>query len=59
MLVAECRVKPLDDPMKMNGCALVLVDGPDLAEPLAAICAWVAQALGAGGGARIYPLTPQ
>jgi 23S rRNA (adenine2030-N6)-methyltransferase len=43
--------------MKMNGCALVLADGPDL--PLAAICGWVAQALGAGGSARAYALSPQ
>lgn len=59
MLVAEARVKPLSDPMKMNGCALVLVDGPDLAKPFAAICGWVAQALGAGGSAKVYPLSPQ
>lgn len=59
LLVAECRVRPLSDPMKMNGCALVLADGPDLEAPLAAICGWVAQALGAGGGARVYRLSPQ
>jgi len=59
MIVAETRMRPLDDPMKMNGCGLVLLDGPDLEEPLAAICGWVAQALGAGGGARVYGLSPQ
>lgn len=59
MLVAEARMRPLSDPMKMNGCALVLVGGPDLSAPFAAICGWVAQALGAGGGARVYPLSPQ
>lgn len=59
MIVCETRMRPLSDPMKMNGCGLVLVDGPDLAAPLAAICGWVAQALGAGGGARVYPLSPQ
>ncbi|TAJ69700.1 MAG: 23S rRNA (adenine(2030)-N(6))-methyltransferase RlmJ [Phenylobacterium sp.] len=59
MLVAETRIRPLTDPMKMNGCALLLLDGPDLEAPLAAICAWVAQALGAGGGARVYALSPQ
>jgi 23S rRNA (adenine2030-N6)-methyltransferase len=59
MTVAECRVRPLTDPMKMNGCALVLVDGPDLADPLAAICGWVAQALGSGGAARVSALSPQ
>jgi 23S rRNA (adenine2030-N6)-methyltransferase len=57
MTVAECRVRPLSDPMKMNGCALVTVNGPDL--PLAPICGWVAQALGAGGSARVYALSPQ
>ncbi len=59
MLAAETRIRPLSDPMKMNGCALVLVGGADLGAPLAAICGWVAQALGAGGGARIYALSPQ
>lgn len=59
MSVAETRIRPLTDPMKMNGCALVLVNGPDLEGPLAAICGWVAQTLGAGGSARIYPLSPQ
>jgi 23S rRNA (adenine2030-N6)-methyltransferase len=59
MTVAECRIRPLSDPMKMNGCALVLVNGPDLEAPLAAICGWVAQALGAGGAARVYELSPQ
>jgi len=63
MQVAECRMRPLTDPMKMNGCALVLVDGPDISGPLAAICGWVAQALGAQGGAggeaRTYALSPQ
>lgn len=59
MLVAECRVRPLADPMKMNGCALVLVGGPDVETPLAAICGWVAQALGASGEHRTYRLSPQ
>lgn len=59
MLVAEARVRPLSDPMKMNGCALVLVGGPDLAAPFAAICGWVAEALGAGGGSKVYALSPQ
>ena len=59
MVVAECRIRPLSDPMKMNGCALVLVGTLDLAEPLGAICGWTAQALGAGGDARTYALSPQ
>jgi 23S rRNA (adenine2030-N6)-methyltransferase len=59
LLAAECRMKPLTDPMKMNGCALVLMNGPDLAAPLAAICGWVAQALGSGGDHRVYAIPPQ
>jgi 23S rRNA (adenine2030-N6)-methyltransferase len=59
MWVAEARMRPLTDPMKMNGCALVLLGGPDLSAPLAAICGWVAQALGAGGGGRVHRLSPQ
>jgi 23S rRNA (adenine2030-N6)-methyltransferase len=58
-LVAEARMRPLSDPMKMNGCALVLLGGPDLSAPLAAICGWVAQALGAGGTGRVQRLPPQ
>lgn len=54
MQVAEARVRPLTDPMKMNGCALVLVNGPDLSADFEGICGWVAQALGDGGAARVY-----
>jgi 23S rRNA (adenine2030-N6)-methyltransferase len=58
-LVAEARMRPLTDPMKMNGCALVLVGGPDgLTEPLEAICAWTVGALGEGGSARVYGIGP-
>ena len=57
LLVAETRMRPLSDPMKMNGCALVLIGGPDgLAPAFEAICGWTARALGDGGGARIYSL---
>lgn len=57
LLIAEARVRPLSDPMKMNGCALVLVDGPDVAAAFEAICNWVSQALGRGGAAKVYPLS--
>ncbi len=51
LLVAEVRLKPLVDPMKMNGCAMVIVNAPAGVEPdLAAICGWVAKALGEAGG---------
>jgi 23S rRNA (adenine2030-N6)-methyltransferase len=55
LLVAETRIRPLSDPMKMNGCALVFLGAPDDLEPqVAAICGWVAQALGEKGAARVY-----
>jgi 23S rRNA (adenine2030-N6)-methyltransferase len=56
LLVAEARVRPLSDPMKMNGCALALVGGPHIERPLGAICGWVAQELGDGGASRVYRL---
>ena len=57
ILAAETRMRPLDDPLRMNGCALVLV-GPDagLQPVVEAICRWTAEALGEGGTARIYRL---
>lgn len=55
LLVAETRMRPLTDPMKMNGCALVAIGGPpDLAPALEAICGWTATTLGEGGAARVY-----
>ena len=55
MLVAETRMRPLSDPLRMNGCALVLLG--DGAEPLApqldAVCRWTAETLGNGCWARI------
>jgi 23S rRNA (adenine2030-N6)-methyltransferase len=55
MLVAETRMRPLTDPLKMNGCALVVLGAPaDMAGPLEAICGWTARALGQSGEARVY-----
>jgi 23S rRNA (adenine2030-N6)-methyltransferase len=55
LLVAEARMRPLTDPMRMNGCALVFANPPaGLETPLEAVCAWVAQALGEHGAARIW-----
>lgn len=49
-LVAECRLRPLDNPMKMNGCALVIAGAPPgLDGPLGEACRWVA-GLGEGQG---------
>ncbi len=57
LLVAETRMRPLTDPLKMNGCALVLLGSPaDLVEPLQAICGWTATTLGQGGSSRVYAL---
>jgi 23S rRNA (adenine2030-N6)-methyltransferase len=55
ILAAETRMRPLTDPMKMNGCALVLVGGPAaMAAPLDTVCRWTAERLGQGGSARVY-----
>lgn len=51
-LVAEARLRPLTDPMKMNGCAVVVLNPPPGAEAAATeVCGWVAATLG-GEGAR-------
>lgn len=51
-LVAEARLRPLTNPMKMNGCAMVVLNPPAEAEAAAReICGWVADSLG-GEGAR-------
>jgi 23S rRNA (adenine2030-N6)-methyltransferase len=50
-LVAEARLRPLVNPMKMNGCALVIVNPPPGTEAAARqICGWVADRLGDPGG---------
>jgi 23S rRNA (adenine2030-N6)-methyltransferase len=55
LLVAETRMRPLADPMRMNGCALVLAGRePGLAPSLEAVCRWTAETLGEGGAARVY-----
>ena len=57
LLVAETRMRPLTDPMKMNGCALVLLGAPpDFAETLNPICGWMAQTSSEAGEARVYRL---
>jgi 23S rRNA (adenine2030-N6)-methyltransferase len=49
-LVAECRLRALDNPMKMNGCALVIAGAPSgLEAQMGEICQWVA-GLGEGQG---------
>ena len=55
-LVAEVRLRPLFDPMKMNGCALVVANAPPgLEDPLREACDWVVTTLGEPGGeARLW-----
>ena len=57
-LAVEARLQPLTDPMKLNGCALVILDPPSgLEAPLKAIADWVVQAAGGPGGvAKLWKL---
>jgi len=51
-LVAEARLRPLTNPMTMNGCAMVVVNPPEGTDAAAReICGWVAGSLG-GAGAK-------
>lgn len=56
VLVAEARLRPLTNPMKMNGCAMVVLQPPAGAETAAReICGWVAETLGdAGAKAEVW-----
>lgn len=57
-LVVEVRLQPLTDPMKMNGCALVILNPPPRLEtPLKTIAEWVVKAAGGpGGAAKLWKL---
>jgi 23S rRNA (adenine2030-N6)-methyltransferase len=56
-LILEARMRPLSDPMKMNGCALALIPGtPDVEPALRAIGDWTVGTLGEGGLAKVYRL---
>lgn len=55
LLIAEARMRPLTDPMKMNGCALVLANAPaGFDAVLSEICEWTVARLGQGGKAQIW-----
>ena len=57
LAVVELRLRPLDDPMRLNGCALVLVDAPDVSASALRAAGWIAQTLGAEGArARVERL---
>jgi 23S rRNA (adenine2030-N6)-methyltransferase len=56
VLVAELRLKPLDNPLRLNGCAMVFINAP---KPLAAdfqpVLDWLAARLGEPGArARVW-----
>lgn len=55
-LVAEVRLRPLLDPMKMNGSAMVLVGAPPEVEPAVRTATdWIVRHLGqTGGAARVW-----
>jgi 23S rRNA (adenine2030-N6)-methyltransferase len=57
-LVIEARLRPLDDPMRMNGCALVAINPPAGLEAEATVaCDWVVGTCGGPGGeARVWRL---
>jgi 23S rRNA (adenine2030-N6)-methyltransferase len=47
VVVAQVRLRALDDPMRLNGCAMVVVSAPPGIEgPSDAAAAWIASALG-------------
>jgi 23S rRNA (adenine2030-N6)-methyltransferase len=51
LLVAELRLRPLTDPMKMNGCAMVMVGAPASVDGAASEAGdWIAARLGEKGG---------
>lgn len=50
VLVAEARLRPLTNPMKMNGCAVVVLNPPAGTAAVASeVCGWVADRLGEAG----------
>ena len=56
VVAAEARLRALNNPMKMNGCAMVFINPPAGIEAAAdQVCGWVAKALGdAGGKAEVW-----
>lgn len=55
--VTEARMRPLTDPMKMNGCALVLVgEVAGMGDEMRAASGWITSVLGDNGSEQTYPL---
>ena len=58
-LIAEVRLRPLADPMALNGCALVVINPPhDLEAHAKLIVDYVARTMGSTGGAGRTSLIP-
>ena len=53
LTVAEVRLRPLANPLKMNGCAMVLVGAPEIAAEVEAVCRWVAEHCGDMGAVGV------
>jgi 23S rRNA (adenine2030-N6)-methyltransferase len=54
LLIAEARLRPLTDPMRLNGAALLVVNPPaGLEKPAREIAQWVAVSAGEGGEGRV------
>lgn len=49
LVLAEVRLRPLVNPMTMNGSAMLLADTPDVAAEADAVCAWTAAHCGEAG----------
>ena len=59
LTIVEARMRPLTDPMKMNGCALVLAGtSPSVEGRLREIADWTVKSLGSQGEARIWHTHP-
>jgi len=59
LMLAQVRLRPLTDPMKMNGCAMAVVNPPTgLQEACAEAADWIAAALGEAGAVGRVGLQP-
>jgi 23S rRNA (adenine2030-N6)-methyltransferase len=55
LTIVEARMRPLADPMKMNGCALVIARAPaGIDGALTQICDWTVRSLGDLGQGRVW-----
>jgi 23S rRNA (adenine2030-N6)-methyltransferase len=50
LVSAEARLRPLADPLRMNGCGLILLDAALPLAPLEEVCRWIVDACGDAGG---------